>query len=173
MLGDGLYDLAVDQLRRFMSNHPTHPLREEAAFLLAECYFQLGEYDRAITAYRAFITAYPAIGLARQSPVPHLESLVQAANTAMSESDPIFPPEHPNSELTLDALYWAGEANYRMGNQSKRWSTTNKSSMRIRTPACRLRALFDRLYLRRIRGLAGCRKRLQPFGRHLQRHSAG
>ena len=57
--GDGLYTIAARNFRELIESYPDHPTTDDAAYLLATCYFHLKEYHETIETLADFSQTYP------------------------------------------------------------------------------------------------------------------
>lgn len=55
----GQYDYAQSLFNRFLQEHPTHELRDQAAFGVIQCIEAAGRTQEALAAYEAFAAAHP------------------------------------------------------------------------------------------------------------------
>ena len=56
---DKLYQLASEQLTKFIDQYPNSIKRPDAIFLSAECQFRLKQYQSAITIFKNFTQDFP------------------------------------------------------------------------------------------------------------------
>lgn len=59
LLERGLYEMAVSEYDKFITQHPKAARLEEAYFGIAESYFQAEEHEKALNAFEKFKEAYP------------------------------------------------------------------------------------------------------------------
>jgi len=64
---DGLYKIAADQLRSFVSKYPNSRNISLARYLLGESYFQLKKYKEAISQYQTLMQTAPALQYREQT----------------------------------------------------------------------------------------------------------
>ncbi|MDZ7260701.1 MAG: tetratricopeptide repeat protein [candidate division KSB1 bacterium] len=119
---DGLYQLAVDQLRDFLTTYPSGTRAAQAQFLLGESYFHLKNYPQAIAEFRSLLTKYPAVKFRDKAYFRigeaqfHSRQYREAEKTLTS-----FLAQYPGSPLTDRVYYWLAEAEYKQGklNEAK------------------------------------------------------
>lgn len=56
---DRMYELAIEQLRRFLRDRPTDPKAPAAQLLLAHCYLKAEKFEEALHSYQDFIVSHP------------------------------------------------------------------------------------------------------------------
>jgi len=59
LLSRGMYDMAILQYRKFISDHPNSPSLQEAYLSLGEGYFLSQEFDKAVDTFNQFKQLYP------------------------------------------------------------------------------------------------------------------
>jgi tetratricopeptide (TPR) repeat protein len=59
LLSRGMYDMAVSEYEKFITNHPQSTYIDEANLAIGEAYFLAQDYPKAIDAFNRFKTAYP------------------------------------------------------------------------------------------------------------------
>ena len=112
----GEFALAAEEFKRLIEEYPDNQQAEEIAFLRADCYVQLKLWDRALEELSVFLHRYPA---STHTPAARQRRAVAAFEIGdmakakryyldLAESDPAYAGE---------ALYWAGEASYNLGEQ--------------------------------------------------------
>ncbi len=55
----GEYEAAIDRFRRFLQNHESSDYADNALFWMGECYFKLGDYERAVLTFQDVVKRYP------------------------------------------------------------------------------------------------------------------
>ena len=56
---DGLYEIAIQKLSAYKSKYPYSKFAVEADLLIADCHYQLGNYEEAAISYKHFIRLHP------------------------------------------------------------------------------------------------------------------
>jgi len=56
---DGLYDLAYEEINKFLEKYPNSQNTSDAVFIKAECLFKQDKFKEAINEYNEFIIKYP------------------------------------------------------------------------------------------------------------------
>ncbi len=59
MYRGGEYSSAVDRFRGFLQTHPSSDYADNALFWIGECYFKLGDYERAVLAFEDVTKRFP------------------------------------------------------------------------------------------------------------------
>jgi TolA-binding protein len=108
---DSLYQLAAEQFSKFLEKHRVSIRREEISFLLAECYFQIGDLKNAVRSYAAFDEDYPRSSYLTISSVRlgqaelrqnHLQAAIKSFKSVLDRN--------AESDAAGEAAYWIGEA---------------------------------------------------------------
>lgn len=117
----GLYEIAIDEFKRFQFNNPDDPKNAEAQFYIGKSYMAAEEYEKAKRAFEEFVLLY------RESPLysnvfslfaecyERLGEPKKAAETFESIADILF----ADTRYAVPALYRAAEIYVSIGNIEK------------------------------------------------------
>jgi len=117
----GLYEIAIDEFKRFQFNNPDDPKNAEAQFYIGKSYMAVEEYEKAKRAFEEFVLRY------RKSPsYPDVYKLLaecfgrlgepeKAAETFESIADVLF----ADTKHSVPALYRAAEIYAAIGKTEK------------------------------------------------------
>ena len=84
----GKYGKAAQDFREVVFNYSGTRIASEAAFLLAECSFKLGDYETAVDDYLQMLGDYPTSGHGEEAQIRLAESyLRQSPNFALDQSE--------------------------------------------------------------------------------------
>ncbi len=117
---DGFYDVAINQLKKFLKGFPKSKNAEKAKFLIGESYYLQKKYEKAEKLYREFIETYPESKI--------IDNVwFRLADCAYSTGDNEKAIENytkimdnfPESKLLDDAYYWTGESLYQLKKYEK------------------------------------------------------
>lgn len=112
---DGLYKLAADQFASFIADYPKSDLVPEAQFYLAESYFQLKKYDRAIFYYEKLLQTDAAVRFHSLIQLRYGESYFHQGNFRKAKGVlSQFISQFPEGEQLEDGYYWLAESEYRL-----------------------------------------------------------
>lgn len=112
LYSQGEYRLAADELERFVAQRRSHPDAEEAAFLAADCWVQLGEWVRARTRLESFIATHPVSPWTGEALLRLAATLFELGSFVQAESLYLRAAAEA-SHGAGEAIYWAGEAAFR------------------------------------------------------------
>ncbi len=112
LYAQGEYRLAAEELERFVTAHPRHPDADEAGFLAADCWVQLGDWPQAARRLRAFLASYPLSPWSDHARFRLAACEFEMGRYARAES--LYLAVGPGPDAT-EALFWAGEAAFRRG----------------------------------------------------------
>lgn len=130
LYAQGEYRLAVEELVRFAAAHPEHPDAQEAAFLAADCWVQLGDWRRARRELEEFLRRYPLSSWADHARVRLAATEFELGAYAHAESLYARIGED-GGEGAGDALYWAGEAAFRRGDAPRAAALLEQAVVRL------------------------------------------
>jgi len=135
---DGLFQLANEQFERFTQRYPRSIKLPDAAFLKAECQFQLEQYEAAASEFSAFLLHFPSSNLADNAYFRLGDTYLKLKKTqeAISAFRAVL-EKHGESKLAGEAAYWIGEAYVKLednGNAIKYYTLSYENF-----PANRLR----------------------------------
>lgn len=114
---DGLFQLAEEQLSKFLETYPGSARRMDVLYLRGECYFHQGLHDRAAREFEIFLSEYPRGRLSDDAHVRLGETYLKLRKSADAiEQFKTVLDRFGASELAGEAAYWIGEAYSRMGD---------------------------------------------------------
>jgi len=117
---DRMYELAAEQLRRFLRDWPADPKAPAAQLLLAHCYLKAEKFEEALHSYQDFIVNYPEDIHLPEAWKGYAQSLAllnrpPKAAEAYLKLQGLFPGSH----LAPRALLEAGKIFYEAGQPLK------------------------------------------------------
>ncbi len=136
LYNDSQYQLAFDELQRFISRHPASTRRAEAAFLSAESLVRLGQSAEAFDRFDRFLREYPGSQLTDEARFRTGELALGAgrAREAIERLAPLV--TGANAGIASEACYWTGEAFDKLGHQDSALAYYHRSI--TKDPAGRL-----------------------------------
>jgi TolA-binding protein len=116
LLTDGMHDLAAQQFRQFIDNHPTSPRTPEAFLLLAKAFIARKSYAQAAETYEGFTIKYPRHVRLQEIWLEHAKyrALAGQYETA-SRTFLELAKSHPESDYADDALLGAAASLVKLG----------------------------------------------------------
>ncbi len=118
LYNDGMYDLAVEQLKNFVNAYPSTSQGIEARFFLGEAQLKLRRFDEARITLQNFALAYTEHPKAPESWILTGEAYLGLKNereaASAFERVRVF---HPKSTLVPEALFRAGELETKLGDR--------------------------------------------------------
>jgi len=100
------WEVCVDQLGEFLQTYPSSVYADDAAYLRADCYFQQGNYKKAILRFDDVVARYPNGNKAADALYREGEALLRlgpAYNTAARKAFERVLAEYPDSERAAEA----------------------------------------------------------------------
>jgi tol-pal system protein YbgF len=100
------WDACVDRLGEFLQTYPSSVYADDAAYWRADCYFQLGNYKKAILRFDDVVARYPNGNKAADALYREGEALLRlgpAYNTAARKAFERVLDEYPDSDRAAEA----------------------------------------------------------------------
>jgi len=100
------WEACVDRLGEFLQTHPSSVYADDAAYWRADCYFQQGNYKKAILRFDDVVTRYPNGNKAADALYREGEALLRlgpAYNTAARKAFERVLSEYPDSDRAAEA----------------------------------------------------------------------
>ena len=112
---DGQYQLAYEELEKFLLKYPNSAKRADAYFLSGECLFALNQFTGATQRYESFLTNFPNSLLAddalfRLGEIAYTSKNYQNAATTFKR----VLDKYSDSDLAGEAAYWIGESSFKL-----------------------------------------------------------
>ncbi|MEK7670786.1 MAG: tetratricopeptide repeat protein, partial [Bacteroidota bacterium] len=112
---DGQYQLAYEELEKFLLKYPNSAKRADAYFLSGECLFALNQFTGATQRYESILTNFPNSLLAddalfRLGEIAYTSKNYQNAATTFKR----VLDKYSDSDLAGEAAYWIGESNFKL-----------------------------------------------------------
>ncbi|KAB2922846.1 MAG: tetratricopeptide repeat protein [Bacteroidetes bacterium] len=108
---DKLYQVAFEQLTRFINQYPVSVKRPDAIYLSAESQFRLGQYQASVTTFRNFTQDYPKHKLRVDAlfRLGEIHYTLKAYKDAIPYYREIY-ERYPLTDQAGEAAYWVGES---------------------------------------------------------------
>jgi len=117
LISDGVYPIALEQVRRFLETYPESRRVEEVRLLEAEVRFLQGAHETAVELFRRFEISYPQSELLDRALYRRGESHYKLTDYDAAAVDfAAIEERRPESGLIDRARYWLGEARLRLGD---------------------------------------------------------
>ncbi len=127
---NGAFELGAEEWEKFLQRFPKDPLAGKAQYYAGVCRLQLKDYPKAIAHFEAAVANYPKFELAEDArfnlaaaqyttagleatPAEKKEELYSGAAAAYGA----LVEQFPEGKYTDRALFWRGEALYRLGKK--------------------------------------------------------
>ncbi|MGQ9472911.1 MAG: tetratricopeptide repeat protein [Candidatus Caldatribacteriaceae bacterium] len=112
--GEGLKDYwrAIVEYQHFVERYPQSELLESAYYELGDCYYIVGEYNKAIPAYQEAWELGGEVGRKALYSLAHCYYKIEMYNRAASLFTK-YVEEYPNTDISDDAQYFVGASLYR------------------------------------------------------------
>ncbi|MCC6399022.1 MAG: tetratricopeptide repeat protein [Bacteroidetes bacterium] len=114
---DGQFQLAFDELQRFIDRYPSSTRKAEAEFLSAESLVRLGQNAEASDRFERFLQDYPGSQLSQEARFRTGELALGAGRSqeAIKRFAPLI--AEGGGGIAGEACYWTGEAYSKLGKQ--------------------------------------------------------
>jgi len=124
LFGKKMYELAVQQYERFVTQFPQHPKAFQARLRIGESLFRLNQYDRAVAAYEKALALQPESSFRGEALVGMGLALFNQKNYARATATLREAVRLTSSDKTLGpvAANWLGEALFATENYAEAMS---------------------------------------------------
>jgi tol-pal system protein YbgF len=114
---DAQYQLAYEELTKFLQKYPRSGKRPDAYFLTAECLYSLQRTNPALQRFEGFVREFPQSSLRDDALFRMGEIQFGAKNYkgAVQRFGEVL-QLYPRSDLAGEAAYWLGESHFRQNN---------------------------------------------------------
>src|SRR5690606_12470680 len=79
------FDEAIASFNQLIGSYPQSALRDDATYAIADCYYNLGAYDKAITQYKIVIEQFPNSELVPDALTGLQWSMMQKGETGQAD----------------------------------------------------------------------------------------
>ena len=117
---DGLFQLAGEELSKFIDRYPSSLKQPDAHFLRTECLFQQEQYDLAVKGFADFVRRFPSSNMTDNAYFRLGDTNVKLKKTddAISAYKAVM-EGHGESPLAGEAAYWIGELFFKQSEYEK------------------------------------------------------
>lgn len=119
------YELAIDEWKKFLANHPKDERADKATHYLGLCYLQSKQFGPAMASFQRVIADYPKSALAEPSMLYLGLAQYNQARTGKAELYPqadatfkLLLEKFPKSKYAAQAAFYRGESLYAQGNKA-------------------------------------------------------
>ncbi|MBW3600420.1 MAG: tetratricopeptide repeat protein, partial [Planctomycetes bacterium] len=129
---NGAFELAAEEWEKFLQRFPQDPLAGKAQYYAGVCRLQLKEHQKAIAHFEAAVANYPQLELAedaRFNLAAAQYTLAGLETTTPETRDELYGKsaaaygalleQYPEGKYAGRALFWRGEALYRLGKKAE------------------------------------------------------